>query len=108
PTPVAPTPSPSPTPAPNPTPTPLPGPAGTDPHTDELGLGDEGFAGMTLNPGGVGQLLYGTLYDVRRVAGLAGEDDQAVNIQIVNLNPLGGELGGVLARVRFRESKTSR
>jgi hypothetical protein len=83
-------------------------------------------SGPNLNPNGIGQFLMGALYDVRTVDG----DAQINNIQIVNTNtnntglPLceagdyadgvsgGGACydpnGGILAKVRFRESKTSR
>ena len=65
-------------------------------------------AGMAVNPGHIGQLLWGTFYDVRPVAEPTGAtDNQNVNIQIVNTNPTGTPTGGVLARVRFRESKFS-
>lgn len=73
-------------------------------------------AGMALNPGLVGQWLWGTYYDVRPVAnvGTGGSDPQDVNIQILNTNPNNSSSddynpnGGLVARVRFRESKTSR
>lgn len=104
-----PTAQPTPEPPPPPTPTKVPGNPGDDPYTDELGLGGDGFAGATLNPNGVGQLLYGVLYDVRPVAGIGGGlDAQHVNMRITNLNPIGAENGGVLARVRFRDSAASR
>lgn len=102
------TPTPTAAPTPGPTPTALPGEPGDDPYTDDLGLDSDGFAGATLNPNGLGQLLYGALYDVRPVAGLGGSDAQVVNFRITNVNPLGSANGGVLARVRFRESRTSR
>jgi hypothetical protein len=73
-------------------------------------------AGMALNPGHVGQWLWGTYYDVRPVTnGSTGAADaQDVNIQILNTNPNNpawddyNPFGGLIARVRFRESKTSR
>ena len=101
-------PTPTAEPPPPPTPTALPGPGGKDPYTDELGLGSDGFAGATLNPNGIGQLLYGAYYDVRPVPGITGTDAQNVNFHITNTRAIGGVNGGVLARVRFRESKTSR
>lgn len=82
-------------------------------------------AGLNLNPFGSGQLLVGTYYDVRPIAG----DAQINNVQILNTNtnnpglPPCTELdradgiagggacyepaGGILAKVRLRESKTS-
>jgi hypothetical protein len=46
-------------------------------------------AGMALNPGHVGQWLWGTYYDVRPVTntGTGVADPQDVNIQILNTNP---------------------
>lgn len=102
------TPTPTAAPTPGPTPTALPGEPGDDPYTDDFGLDSSGFAGATLNPNGLGQLLYGALYDVRPVAGIGGTDAQNVNFRITNVNPVGAAKGGVLARVRFRESRTSR
>lgn len=102
------TPTPTAAPTPGPTPTAPPGEPGDDPYTDDLGLDSGGFAGATLNPNGLGQLLYGALYDVRPVSGLGGTDAQNVNFRITNVNPIGAVNGGVLARVRFRESRTSR
>jgi hypothetical protein len=71
---------------------------------------------MTLNPGKTGQWLWGTYYDVRPVQNgtTGGEDAQDTNIAILNTNsnnigdPNYNPNGGILARVRFRESKTSR
>lgn len=89
-------------------------------------------AGPTLNPNGIGQYLIGNYYDVRPVNG----DAQVVNIAIVNTNSNNANLntctqvdvlqgrdgencffdqsfdvdlpkGGVLAKVRFRESRFS-
>lgn len=82
-------------------------------------------SGPNVNPNGIGQFLIGPLYDVRTVDG----DSQHNNIQIINTNtnntalPMctdnerargiagGGACydpeGGILAKVRFRESKTS-
>jgi hypothetical protein len=107
---ATPTPSTVPTASPTsgPTPTPPPGPGGDDPYTDAFGLDGSGFAGATLNPNGMGQLLYGALYDVRPVIGLNGTDAQNTDLRIANGNPLGGVNGGVLLRVRFRESRSSR
>lgn len=73
-------------------------------------------ATMTLNPGLSGQWLWGTYYDVRPVknGSTGATDPQDVNIQILNNNPNNpgsdgyNANGGILARVRFRESKTSR
>jgi len=88
---------------------------------------DTGFtaAGPTLNPNGIGQFLMGQYYDVRPVGG----DAQHNNLQIINTNTNNTNLpacvaedfengidgagcynpnGGILAKVRFRESKTSR
>ena len=96
------------------------------------GLELAGFteAGPRLNPNGVGQFLMGAYYDVRPV----GADPQINNIQIINTNTNNVDLppctmgatdttsdyykgidgagcynanGGILAKVRFRESKTS-
>ncbi len=104
-----PTPTPAPTSVPQPpTPTPLPGDPGDDPYTDDVGLAPDGLAGATLNPNGIGQLLYGTLYDVRPVAGAGGQDAQNVNLRITNTQPIGAQNGGVLLRVRFRDSAASR
>jgi hypothetical protein len=86
----------------------------------------DGPNGMNVNPNGIGQFLIGPLYDVRPVAG----DAQINNIQIINTNTNnsnlptcddedrargiagGGECydpdGGILAKIRFRESKTSK
>jgi hypothetical protein len=82
-------------------------------------------AGPTLNPNGIGQFLMGQYYDVRPVGG----DAQHNNLQIINTNTNNTNLppcteedfengidgagcynpnGGILAKVRFRESKTSR
>lgn len=83
-------------------------------------------SGPNLNPNGIGQFLLGTYYDVRVVDG----DSQINNIQIVNTNTNNTSLetcddgdredgvngggacydpnGGILAKVRFRESKTSK
>ena len=83
-------------------------------------------SGPNLNPNGVGQFLLGTYYDVRAVNG----DAQINNIQIINTNTNNDGLpscvdqdyidgtsgggacydpnGGILAKVRFRESKTSK
>jgi len=73
-------------------------------------------ATMTLNPGLSGQWLWGTYYDVRPVknGSTGATDPQDVNIQILNNNPNNpgsdgyNANGGIVARVRFRESKTSR
>lgn len=91
-----------------------------------------GMANATLNPNGIGQYLVGPYYDVRPVDG----DAQVVNINIVNTNSNNDGLptctfadvvqgrdgencyfdqnpntflpkGGILAKVRFRESKYS-
>jgi hypothetical protein len=88
-----------------------------------LGLSDENYAGPTLNPGGSGQVLVGGLIDVRDNNGV-----QINNIQILNQNTndsdkpacneadffegIDGtgcynELGGILAKVRFRAYKES-
>ena len=82
-------------------------------------------ANTTLNPNGVGQLLYGGYYDVRAVDG----DAQHVNIQILNNNTNVATLpecsgddfiagndgstcynpdGGILAKVRFRDFRKSK
>ncbi len=82
-------------------------------------------ANAGLNPNGVGQLLYGSYYDVRAVDG----DAQHVNIQILNNNTNVDSLpectdedfyegnagstcynpyGGILAKVRFRDFRKSR
>jgi len=89
-------------------------------------------AGPTYNPNGIGQYLFGQYYDVRTVDG----DAQVTNIAIVNTNSNNGNLptctlidvvqgrdgencffdqsdqvdlpkGGILAKVRFRESRYS-
>ena len=89
-------------------------------------------ANATLNPNGIGQYLFGQYYDVRDVDG----DAQVTNIAIVNTNSNNGNLptctqtdvlqgrdgencffdqstdvdlpkGGILAKVRFRESRYS-
>ena len=89
-------------------------------------------ANATLNPNGIGQYLFGQYYDVRDVNG----DAQVTNIAIVNTNSNNGNLptcsqvdvlqgrdgencffdqstdvdlpkGGILAKVRFRESRYS-
>src|SRR5581483_8904332 len=91
------------------------------PYTNALGVNSGlltpgRLAGMALNPGHVGSWLWGTYYDVRPVAnsGTGASDAQAVNLQILNTNPNNpgsddyDPLGGIVARVRFRESKTSR
>lgn len=103
------TPTPTRTPAPTPPPPPTPpGEDGEDPYTNPTGLSGD-LANAALNPGGVGQVLIGALYDVRRANGIDGTTDpQHVNLSIVNTVFTGEETGGVLARVRFRESKTSR
>ena len=83
-------------------------------------------SGPNLNPHGIGQFLLGTYYDVRQVDG----DSQINNIQIINTNTNNTNLppcntldrvsgisgggacydpnGGILAKIRFRESKTSK
>jgi len=87
------------------------------PYTNVQGISTANTeATMTLNPGLSGQWLWGTYYDVRPVKnGSTGASDaQDVNIQILNNNPNNpgsdgyNANGGILARVRFRESKTSR
>ncbi len=81
-------------------------------------------AGPYVNPLGVGQVLYGTYYDVREFEG----DAQFANIQILNTNTNNQGLplctdpdyvsgndgstcynpdGGILAKVRFRDAKNS-
>lgn len=88
-------------------------------------------AGPTYNPNGIGQYLFGQYYDVRPVAG----DAQVTNLAIVNTNSNNANLptctladvvqgrdgencffnqgtdelpkGGILAKVRFRESRYS-
>jgi hypothetical protein len=89
-------------------------------------------ANATYNPNGIGQYLFGQYYDVRDVDG----DAQVTNIAIVNTNSNNGNLptctqvdvvqgrdgencffdqstdvdlpkGGILAKVRFRESRYS-
>ena len=89
-------------------------------------------ANATLNPNGIGQYLFGQYYDVRDVGG----DAQVTNFAIVNTNSNNGNLptctqvdvlqgrdgencffdqdtqvdlpkGGILAKVRFRESRYS-
>jgi hypothetical protein len=83
------------------------------------------LAGPRLNPNGIGQYLVGPYYDVRPVNG----DAQAVNIQIINTNtnntalPVCGAadfvngtdgagcynpIGGILFKIRFRESRLSK
>jgi hypothetical protein len=71
---------------------------------------DTRFAGPEVNPGGVGQVLYAGLYDVRSIPNPAGGtlEPQFTNFAIVNTAPIPGNTNqGVLARIRFRESKTS-
>ncbi|MBY0278133.1 hypothetical protein K2Z84_22590 [Candidatus Binatia bacterium] len=84
------------------------------------------IAGPRLNPNGIGQYLVGSYYDVRPV-GVGNPTN--VNIQIINTNtnntglPLCSEAdyangtdgagcynprGGILAKIRFRESKLSK
>jgi hypothetical protein len=74
-------------------------------------------AGATLNPGGIGQVLLANYYDVRDYDEAAGgiTSAQENNIVIINTTPKlsntpgqSGNWGGVLARVRFRESRESR
>jgi hypothetical protein len=86
------------------------------PYTNQGGISTaDTEATMTLNPGLSGQWLWGTYYDVRPVknGSTGASDPQDVNIQILNNNPNNpnsagyNENGGILARVRFRESKTS-
>jgi hypothetical protein len=89
-------------------------------------------ANATYNPNGIGQYLFGQYYDVRAIDG----DAQVTNIAIVNTNSNNGNLpsctfndviqgrdgencffnqstqsglphGGILAKVRFRESRYS-
>lgn len=81
-------------------------------------------AGPYVNPLGVGQVLYGTYYDVREFGG----DAQFANIQILNTNTNNTNLGpcqpadyvsgndgsscynpdgGILAKIRFRDAKNS-
>ncbi len=89
------------------------------------GTGDTSdVAAPVLNPAGEGQVLFGTYYDVRPVDG----DAQHTNLQILNRNTNDENLrecdasdflhgvdgvtcynpdGGILARVRFRESLES-
>lgn len=82
------------------------------------------MANADLNPNGVGQYLYGAYYDVREIDG----ESQVVNFGIVNTNTKDNRLptctatdlvqgrdgetcfnpnGGILAKVRFRDSKFS-
>jgi len=101
--------------------------SGASPYTNTTGVtpgslgggvtgGPMRRAGMALNPGHVGQWLWGTYYDVRPVTngGTSAADAQDVNLQILNTNPNNPSWddynpnGGLIARVRFRESKTSR
>jgi hypothetical protein len=94
-------------------------------YRNTYGTGDTGgIAGPVLNPGGEGQVVIGTYYDVRLVDG----DAQHTNVQILNRNTRDDSLpecvagdfargvdgvtcynpnGGILARVRFRESLES-
>jgi hypothetical protein len=68
------------------------------------------LAGPDVNPGGTGQLLFGGFYDVRPVTALTGAtESQQTNIQLLNTAPAAGgnRNEGMLARIRFRESKTS-
>ena len=61
-------------------------------------------AGPEVNPGGIGQVLFGGLYDVRPVTNPAGgqQDPQFTNIALVNTAPIPGNSNqGVLARIRF-------
>lgn len=83
------------------------------------------IAGPRLNPNGIGQYLVGPYYDVRPI----GTDAQHVNIQIINTNTNNTALpvcteadyaagvdgaacynptGGILFKIRFRESKLSK
>lgn len=67
-------------------------------------------AGPEVNPGGEGQLLFFGLYDVRPVENptSGASDPQITNLAILNTAPIPGNTDqGVLARIRFRESKTS-
>jgi hypothetical protein len=68
-------------------------------------------AGPEVNPGGVGQVLFMGLYDVRDVPSALDPtvlEPQFTNFAIVNTAPIPGNTNqGVLARIRFRESKTS-
>ncbi|MFM7734557.1 MAG: hypothetical protein ACKPBU_01055, partial [Alphaproteobacteria bacterium] len=132
----SPTPVKTPTPTPKPTNTPRPTPSATgippcddgngggktkcdafNPYKNETGISTATVPpGMTLNPGKTGQWLWGTYYDVRPVKNTStgASDPQDVNIQILNTNPRTSKFdcwnpnGGIIARVRFRESKTSR
>ena len=66
------------------------------------------LAGPDVNPGGIGQLLFGGFYDVRAIAGPTGTvEAQQTNIQLLNVAPATATNEGILARIRFRESKTS-
>ena len=85
-------------------------------------------AGTALNPNGIGHYLVGTYYDVRQREAGGALYDQHNNIQIINNNTNNIELpicdgdntidgtdgagcyeplGGIYAKVRFRESKGS-
>lgn len=67
-------------------------------------------AGPDVNPGGIGQVLFAGYYDVRKVVnpGPGLLEPQVTNLQIVNTAPVVDNTDqGVLARIRFRESKTS-
>jgi hypothetical protein len=67
-------------------------------------------AGPELNPGGEGQLLFFGLYDVRPIENPTSGalDPQITNLAILNTAPIpGNQNQGVMARIRFRESKTS-
>jgi hypothetical protein len=68
-------------------------------------------AGPEVNPGGIGQVLYAGLYDVRSVPSALDPsvlEPQFTNFAILNSAPIPGNTNqGVLARIRFRESKTS-
>lgn len=94
------------------------------------------YSNATYNPNGIGQYLFGQYYDVRPYTENGANDAQVVNIAIVNTNSNNTSLppctvddvlqgrdgencyfdqgqdnitpkGGILAKIRFRESKFS-
>lgn len=101
--------------------------AGENPYTNEQGITsatflDKGFlseddydrASVSVNPGGAGQMLLGSYYDVRLLHGVDGSvDPQQTRITIRNLSPADptspgyNPLGGVLFRFALREANVA-
>jgi hypothetical protein len=71
-----------------------------------LGLGMTRLAAVSVNPGGLGQYLWGPYYDVSLFRTPAGQSEpQITEIAIYNVSPPSGDAAGIVFRLRFRDSK---